>query len=189
MNEHGATFLKGHLLMAMPALADPNFRLSVTCLSEHTEEGALGIVINQIHEELNAKMIFDELRIDCHPKAERIPVHIGGPVHTNELFVLHAAPLDWEDSLQINDHLALSNSRKILEAIAAGQGPQDFIISLGCAGWGPGQLEWEMAQNAWLTIAASHDLLFSIPIAERWESAIRRLGIDPQLLSDAAGHA
>ena len=141
MDPKNFTSLKGHFLMAMPSLADPNFKRSVTCISEHTLEGAVGTVINQVHGQLNSLVIFKELEITCDVNAQLIPIHIGGPVHTNRVFILHGPPLDWEDSLKINDNLALSNSREILEAIAQGQGPQNFLISLGCAGWGPGQLE------------------------------------------------
>ena len=180
---------KGHFLMAMPALMDPNFKQSVTCISEHTEEGAVGIVINRIHPMLTAKLIFDELGMPYREESEEIPVHIGGPVHHNELFVLHGSPLDWAGSLRIDDDLAMSNSRQILEAIAAGNGPGDYLIALGCAGWGPGQLEWEISQNAWLTSPCQHDLIFTLPVEERWQAAIQRLGIDLDLLSDSVGHA
>ena len=91
--------------------------------------------------------------------------------------------------MKINDNLALSNSREILEAIAQGQGPQNFLISLGCAGWGPGQLEWELAQNAWLTLPGDHDIIFRMPIEDRWKCAIEKLGVDPDLISDTAGTA
>lgn len=180
---------KGHFLMAMPALMDPNFKQSVTCISEHTQEGAVGIVINRIHPMLTAKIIFDELDMQYSKEAGGIPIHVGGPVHQNELFVLHGAPLEWAGSLKINDDLAMSNSRQILEAIAAGKGPKDYLVALGCAGWGPGQLEWEIGQNAWLTSPCQKDLIFRLPVEERWEAAIQRLGIDLDLLSDTAGHA
>lgn len=182
-------FLKGYFVIAMPSLADTNFSHTVTCISEHTAEGAVGIVVNKVHRELNARMIFEELDIACAPGAEQIPVHIGGPVHYNELFVLHSASPDWRGALEINEQLALSNSRAILEAIAQQRGPSSFIISLGCAGWGPGQLEWELRQNAWLTGPCSHDIIFRLPVEMRWEKAIKQLGIDPDLLSETAGHA
>jgi putative transcriptional regulator len=182
-------YLKSHFLMAMPALLDVNFRQSVTCISEHNEDGAMGIVINQRYDDLNAKMIFEELGIAFSEDAMTIPIHIGGPVHTNELFVLHEPPLDWGGSLIITDHLALSNSRDILEAIAAKNGPQNYIISLGCAGWAPGQLEWEVSQNAWLVTPCSHEIIFEVPVDARWKRAIQNLGIDPEQLSDAAGRA
>ena len=175
--------------MAMPSLSDPNFRRSVTCISEHSEDGAVGIVINQIHADLNAKMIFDELGIPCIEGASTIPIHIGGPVHQNELFVLHTGVLAGEGSFRITDDLALSNSRSVLEAIAMDKGPRSYLITLGCAGWGPGQLEWELMQNAWLTMPCNQDLIFDVPIETRWEDAIRRLGIDPDLLTETAGNA
>jgi putative transcriptional regulator len=181
--------LKGSLLMAMPLLMDPNFRHSVICITEHTDDGAVGIVVNQVYEGLHAKMVFDELEIACRDKAEFIPIFIGGPVHTEELFILHGPPLDWTERLKISEHLALSNSRAILEAIAQGNGPRDFLISLGCAGWAPGQLEWEMSQNAWLVTACDHDILFKVPPGERWNRAIECLGIDPHALSGTPGHA
>lgn len=187
--EESATFFKGHFLIAMPALMDPNFRQSVTCISEHNEDGAVGIVISQMHEGLNAGLIFEELGIACNEKTASAPVHIGGPVHLNELFILHGAPLKWESSLIINDQLALSNSRDILEAIARGTGPEKYVISLGCAGWAPGQLEWELSQNAWLVGPWDSDILFDLPVEKRWEGAIKSLGIDPQLISDTPGHA
>jgi putative transcriptional regulator len=181
--------LKGSLLMAMPLLMDPNFRHSVICITEHTDDGAVGIVVNQVYEGLHAKMVFDELEIACRGKADSIPVFVGGPVHTDELFILHGPPLDWTESLKISEHLALSNSRAILEAIAQGNGPRDFLISLGCAGWAPGQLEWEMSQNAWLVTACDDDILFKVPPGERWNRAIECLGIDPHALSGTPGHA
>ncbi|RJQ70535.1 MAG: DUF179 domain-containing protein [Desulfobacteraceae bacterium] len=189
MMDEATSYLKGHFLMAMPALMDPNFRKSVTCISEHTGEGAVGIVLNQVHDGLNAAMVFDELGIACGRPAETIPIHIGGPVHSNQLFVLHGPPLDWGDSLRISENLALSNSREILEAIALMQGPQAFMISLGCAGWAPGQLEWEVSHNAWLVAPCDLDIIFKVPVENRWEIAIRNLGIDPGQLSDVAGYA
>ncbi|MGD9364645.1 MAG: YqgE/AlgH family protein [Desulfobacteraceae bacterium] len=189
MNLTTFSSLKGHFLMAMPSLSDPNFEHSVTCISEHTTDGAFGIVINRLFEGLNAKVIFDELAIEYNEHAKKIPVHIGGPVHTNELFVLHGAPFHGDGLLMVNDGLALDNSRRVLEDIAAGRGPKQYIIALGCAGWGGGQLEWEMKQNAWLTIPCVPDILFELPVEDRWESAIKRLGIDPDLLSGEAGNA
>jgi putative transcriptional regulator len=161
----------------------------VTCISEHTEDGAVGIVINHVHEGLHGRMIFDELGIDSDKDTASIPIYMGGPVHTNELFILHGPPLDWGPSLSISETLALSNSAAILEAIAKHNGPKDFLICLGCAGWAPGQLEWELSQNAWLVSKCDDEIIFNCPWEEKWERAIRRLGIDPEALSDSAGHA
>ena len=181
--------LKGQFLMAMPGLADPNFYQSVTLLSEHNPKGAMGIVITRIHPEVNGKMIFDELGISATAGGEKIPVHIGGPVHMNEIFVLHGAPFTWEGSMMVTGELALSNSRDILGAIAVGRGPQSFIIALGCAGWGPGQLEREIHGNFWITSPYSEAIAFQMDVERRWEAAMQRIGIDPALLSDTAGHA
>jgi putative transcriptional regulator len=187
--DHTWQSLKGQFLMAMPGLGDPNFYQSVTCLSEHNQKGAMGIVITRIHPEINGKMIFDELRIPTASGAEKIPVHIGGPVHMNELFVLHGAPFTWEGSMMVTAEVALSNSLDILEAIAMGRGPAAFMIALGCAGWGPGQLESEIRNNAWITGPYSETIAFQMEVERRWEAAMQRLGIDPALLSDTAGHA
>ena len=183
------TYFKGHILIAVPSLADPNFQYSVTCISEHNDQGAMGIVINRRQPELDLKMILDELKINHDDKAATTPIHIGGPVHVNELFILHGHPLEKYEGMVITDSLAMSNSKAILEAIALGQGPEDYFIALGCAGWGPGQLEWELGQNAWLTGDINPELLFKTPVDNRWRHAIEQLGIDPALLIDQAGHA
>ena len=189
MKTESFTSLKGHFLMAMPSLADPNFYHSVTCISEHTPEGAVGIIINRAHADLSAKLIFDELGIEYTLEAAGMPIYIGGPVHVNELFVLHSQPFDMDGYVMINSDLALGNSKAMLEAIAMGKGPKSCLIALGCAGWGPGQLEWELMQNAWLTLPCCLDLIFDLPVKERWETAIRRLGIDPDMITETAGNA
>jgi putative transcriptional regulator len=189
MSSQAFPSLKGHFLMAMPGMADPNFQQTVTCISEHTSEGAVGIVVNRVFDGLSAQQIFDELEIESNSAAGEIPVHYGGPVHGNELFVLHGAPFEGDGLLRINEGLALNNSRQVIEAIAMGNGPSQFLIALGCAGWGAGQLEWEMKENAWLFLPCVLDIIFEMPIENRWESAINQLGIDPDLLSGTAGNA
>lgn len=181
--------LKGQFLVAMPGLVDPNFYQSVTCLAEHNPKGAMGIVISRVHPEVTARMIFDELQIPVVAAVQNKPVHIGGPVHMNEIFVLHSGPFSWEGSMMVSAELALSNSRDILEAIAAGRGPQSFVVAMGCAGWGPGQLESEIRANAWITGPYSEALVFEMEVDRRWEAAMALIGIDPALLSDTAGHA
>lgn len=181
--------LKGYFLIAMPGLMDPNFQKTVTCISEHTPEGAVGIVINQIHMDLKAKDIYRELGINYSDQSGIAPIHIGGPVHMNEIFILHGPPFDENDSLLITPELALSNSKNILELIAEGKGPEDYIIALGCAGWGPGQLEYELKENVWLPTPFTMDITFEIPVDNRWEESMKRLGIDPAMLLYSAGHA
>jgi putative transcriptional regulator len=182
-------YLKGQFLMAMPGLVDPNFHQTVTCMCEHNSQGAMGLVVNRVHYALTAKDIFEELKIEHSPKAEKIPIHIGGPVHIAEIFVLHRPPFDREASLKITHNLAMSNTRDIIESIALGKGPDSYIIALGCAGWGPGQLEAEIKENAWLTVPVFEENIFEMPVENRWEEAVRKMGIDPALLSDTAGHA
>ena len=185
---HYAT-LKGHFLLAMPSLVDPNFHQTVSCICEHNESGAMGIIINRVHQLLTAKDIFEELKIEYMPAAQSIPIHLGGPVHVGEIFVLHGPPFNWEASLMITPSLAMSNTRDILEAVATGRGPRAFIITLGCAGWGPGQLESEIKENAWLNYPIFEENIFDMPIESRWEEAVKKMGIDPALLSNMAGHA
>jgi putative transcriptional regulator len=181
--------LKGQFLLSMPSLLDPNFHQTVTCMCEHNSEGAMGLVVNRVHDVLTAKDIFEELKIDYAEAAESIPIHMGGPVHITELFVLHGPPFDWEACLKITATLALSNTKDIIESIALGKGPDSFIKTLGCAGWGPGQLEAEIKENAWLTYPIFEENIFKMPVETRWEEAVKKMGINPTLLSDTAGHA
>ena len=181
--------LKGQFLISMPGLNDPNFFRTVICICDHTNEGAIGITINRIHPSVFAKDIFDELRIKYIPESAYIPIYLGGPVHTNEIFMLHLPPFHWGRCLKITPLLGMSNTRDILEAIAMGKGPESVIIALGCAGWGAGQLESELKQNAWLTCPISNEIIFDIPIEIRWEESVKKIGINPSLLTDTAGHA
>ena len=181
--------LKGQFLMAMPGMADPNFMQTVTCLCEHNDSGAMGLVINRVHPGISAKDIFEELKVPCGAGAESTPIFIGGPVHIDELFILHGPPFDWDACLTISPGLGLSNTPDIVDAIADGSGPGSYLICIGCAGWGPGQLEQEIRQNAWLTTPVFEQNIFEIPVEERWQTAMKRMGVDPALLSSSAGHA
>ena len=181
--------LKGQFLIAMPGMADPNFYQTVTFICEHTIEGSLGIVINRIHSSLSGKDIFNELELESGIDAVSIPIHIGGPVNTGQIFLIHGPPFDWEGCFQVSSSIAMSNTLDILSALSKGAGPKSFLISLGCAGWGPGQLESEIKQNIWLTSAVFEEIIFAIPVEARWQAAVENLGIDPTLLSDTAGHA
>lgn len=190
MEGNQPSYLKGQMLMAMPNLADPNFSKTVTCICEHTEAGALGIVINRIHPFISAKEIFKELKIDYVTEAESIRIFIGGPVHVGELFILHGPPFHWKGCINITPTLALSNTRDILESIARGEGVVSaFLVALGCAGWGQLQLESELSANAWLTGPVADELLFEVPIESRWDRAMELIGIDPMKLSNATGSA
>ena len=181
--------LKGHFLLAMPSLLDPNFHQTVTCICEHSQNGAMGIIVNRVHHSLTARDIFEELTIEHDSSMDSIPIYLGGPVHLGEIFILHGPPFDWEACLKITPSLGMSNTRDILESIAAGSGPQSFSITLGCAGWAAGQLEYEIKENAWLTFPVFEENIFEMPVEVRWEEAVKKLGIDPSLLTSSSGHA
>ena len=181
--------IAGQFLVAMPLLADPNFHRTVTCLCEYSSKGALGIVINRHDARLTGKDVFSQLKIDYTPEAGAVPVHLGGPVHPNELFILHGPPLIWEGTHEFQKGLALSNTMDLVEAIAQSRGPEKYIIALGCAGWGPGQLDFELTENTWITAPIDREVLFDLPVDSRWETVLARNGINPALLSGTAGHA
>ncbi|MBT8130410.1 MAG: YqgE/AlgH family protein [Gammaproteobacteria bacterium] len=181
--------LTDHFIIAMPSLRDENFNQAVTYICEHDDNGTFGIIINR-ESDITLDDVMQQMNIPYHPdKDKQALVYTGGPVQANRGFILHRPTGKWESSLIINDTVALTTSRDILEAIAEDKGPDDTIIALGYAGWGPGQLEQEMATNTWLSCPAEEQIIFNTPIEERWEAAARLLGIDLQLLSNDAGHA
>lgn len=184
-----ASFLTNQFLIAMPGLTDPNFAQTVTLVCEHNEQGALGIVINRPLPMTFAD-VFAQLDLDAtQSKVAQQPVLQGGPVQTDRGFVLHSPGPLWDSTLPVSEWLHLTTSRDILEALARGEGPQAALIALGYAGWGAGQLETEVAQNAWLTVPASEAVLFQTALERRWEAASRLLGVDLLHLSSDAGHA
>lgn len=181
--------LTNHLLIAMPSLADPNFAQSVTYLCEHTGEGALGIVINRPSGIRVGDLLEHlDIRVGVAGIADR-PVFAGGPVQRERGFVLHCPVGNWEASRAITGELAVTTSRDILEAIARGDGPTDWLLALGYAGWSAGQLEEELAENAWLNGPAPREILFQRPLEERWRAAAALLGVDLGRLSSQTGHA
>jgi putative transcriptional regulator len=181
--------LRDHFLIAMPALHDPHFDHSVTYICEHSEEGAMGILINR-QLTLTMAEVLGQMKIEPSRNFDTsLKVHEGGPVQPEHGFVLHSPVGAWESSLQVNDAIALTTSRDILTAIAHGEGPQQYLIALGYAGWGAGQLEQELRDNAWLSCPADPRLLFELPIEERWSAAAALLGVDLNLLSSECGHA
>ena len=181
--------LAGQFLIAMPALSDPNFALSVTYICVHNQDGAFGLIINQVFNSVKGKTLFDQMDIPAVRQAESLPVYIGGPVHQGYVFVLHGHPLEWKASLPISETVSMSNSVDILQAIASGVGPEPHMLILGCAGWAPGQLEAELAENSWLTCPGNDEILFHTPLEDRWEKAAKSIGVDLSLLSVEAGHA
>lgn len=181
--------LTGQLLIAMPGLRDPDFDHAVTLICQHNEDGALGLVINRPSEyRLHDLLRHMDLSSADEPLAQQT-VLTGGPLQRERGFVLHPTGGHWASSYAIDGQLSLTSSRDILEAIAGGQGPARILIALGYAGWEPNQLERELRDNAWLTVNADHELLFEVPLEQRWSAAAARMGVDAQRLSHYAGNA
>ncbi|MFH2091842.1 MAG: YqgE/AlgH family protein [Pseudomonadota bacterium] len=164
--------MKGNFLLAIPGLPDPNFAQTVTCMCEHNESGALGFIVNKIHPLLTGSELFDDLKIKCDKTIDTLPIYLGGPVQPSGVFVLHGPPFEWRESLKVTPWLALSNSRDILEAIALQEGPESFMILLGCAGWGPMQLDNELRDAAWLTCPMTEEILFSCSTELKYDKAM-----------------
>jgi putative transcriptional regulator len=181
--------LTNHFLIAMPGLMDDNFNQAVTYICEHDENGTFGIVINR-ESDITLNDVMQQMQIPCPLELQHpILVLTGGPVQSNRGFILHRPTGNWDSSLIVTDSVALTTSRDILEAIAEDRGPDDNIIALGYAGWGPGQLEQEMAANTWLSCPAEQQIIFETPVEKRWQAAADLIGVDLQLLSNEAGHA
>jgi putative transcriptional regulator len=181
--------LTHHFLIAMPAMKEGAFAGTLTYICEHNENGALGIVVNRPIT-LTLGEMFDQVNIPLHqPNLAKMPVHFGGPVQTERGFVLHDTLGNWESTLRINDKLALTTSKDILEAMGAGRGPRNMIVTLGYAGWDQGQLEHEITENTWLTVPASEHILFDLPAEERLAAAMELLGVSYATLMEDAGHA
>jgi putative transcriptional regulator len=182
-------FLTGQLLIAMPAMADPRFAQSVIYLCAHTAEGAMGLVLNRPLQRPSFDDLLRQLEVAPVPPARRIRLCQGGPMDNARGFVLHTADWTGEGSLRVHKDMALTASLDVLKAIAEGGGPRECILALGYAGWGPGQLDAEIQQNAWLSVPADETILFDGDDDTKWRRAFGKLNIDPLLLSDAAGHA
>lgn len=181
--------LTDHFLIAMPNMVDPNFSRTLTYVCEHNDQGALGLVVNRpIDMTLSALLAQVEIAHN-EPTLQKVPVHFGGPVQLDRGFVLHQPVGDWQSTLAVNGRIGLTTSKDILVAVGTGQGPDRLLVTLGYAGWAPGQLENELAQNAWLTVQAQPEVIFDLPSEERLPAAMQLLGIDFASLSEQAGHA
>ncbi|WP_084004705.1 YqgE/AlgH family protein [Terasakiispira papahanaumokuakeensis] len=178
-----------HFLLAMPQMQDSNFSQTLTYLCEHNDQGAMGIVVNQTMP-LQLGEVLDQLNIEADRCLHRdMQVLKGGPVHSDRGFVLHDGGSHWKSSMTVTESLSMTTSLDILEAIGRNQGPQRFIIALGCAGWEAGQLEKELMENTWLTCPAWESALFDLPLEHRLDAAAQRLGVELSLLSGQIGHA
>lgn len=181
--------LTNNFLIAMPSLEDPYFAKALIYVCEHTANGALGIIVNRPLE-LNLASLLEKVNINVEcPELTQLPVYFGGPVQMDRGFVLHRAGGRWQSTLAVSAEVALTSSRDVLNAVAKDGSPSEIIVSLGYSGWDAGQIEEEMAQNSWLTVPASADILFDLPPESRLPAALQTLGISFAQLSDIAGHA
>jgi putative transcriptional regulator len=189
----GGINLTNHFLIAMPGMQGDAFAGSVIYLCEHTEKGALGLVINKPID-IKLKNLFEkvELKLDRDDLADE-PVFFGGPVQTERGFVLHERQDGdgghYNSSLQIPGGLEMTTSKDVLEALSNGAGPKRVLVTLGYSGWGAGQLEEELKRNSWINVDAAPEIIFDTPVEQRYDRALSLLGIDPRMLSQEAGHA
>lgn len=185
--------LADHFLIAMPSMLDPIFGGAVVYLCEHNADGALGVVINKptdmtmdvLFERIELKLESGEQGIALSEKA----VMFGGPVQVDRGFVLHEPLGQFSATMKVSDDMGLTTSRDVLEAMAMGRGPRRVLVTLGCSGWSAGQLEQEIAKNGWLTVRADRNIIFDLPLEQRFSAAMKLLGIDPAMLAGGAGHA
>lgn len=182
-------FLTGHLLIAMPSMSDPRFAQSVIYLCAHTLEGAMGLVLNRPVAKPSFEELLRQLKVDPIPPVRQIRMYAGGPVENGRGFVLHTADWTGDGSLRVDDTVALTASLDVLKVIAEGSGPRECLLALGYAGWGPGQLDREIQENAWLSVPSDEALVFGGGHDTQWRRALAKLNVDPLLLSPAAGHA
>jgi putative transcriptional regulator len=192
-----SAFLDGQMLIAMPGMSDPRFDRSVVFMCAHSDNGAMGIIVNKRAPMISFSELLDRLEILPQESRIKLPddvqsmlVQFGGPVEPGRGFVLHTSDYFSADtSLPIDERVALTATLDILRAIAGGQGPRRSLLALGYAGWAPGQLEDEIQRNGWLSCAADEDLLFSHDLDNKYLNALHKIGVDPAMLSGEAGHA
>ncbi|MFT6558140.1 YqgE/AlgH family protein [Sneathiella sp.] len=182
-------YLEGQILVAMPTMPDPRFKRSIILLCSHTEDGAMGIVLNKDLGVLSFKELLDQLDIPVTARSNNPHIHFGGPVETERGFVLHSTDLVHETTIPIGQGIALTATLDMLQCMAEGNGPDSSFLALGYSGWGPGQLEQEIQGNGWLVVEADSDLVFGEQLENKWQAAINKLGFDPGLLSSDLGHA
>ena len=181
--------LTDHFLIAMPAMDDPYFSRTLIYIAEHNDQGALGLIVNRPID-MDLATLFEKIEVPLEsPNVGRLPVYFGGPVQTDRGFVLHRPVGNWQSTLAVTSEVGLTSSRDVLQAVGKDGQPGEIMVTLGYSGWGAGQLENELVQNAWLTGPADPRILFELPFEERLPSAMETLGIDFANLSEKAGHA
>ncbi|CAO3420355.1 YqgE/AlgH family protein [Azospirillum doebereinerae] len=181
--------LTGQLLIAMPGMEDPRFQRTVIYVCAHSEDGAMGLVINRLFGSITFGDLLEQLEMDVTQPVNNLPVHYGGPVESGRGFVLHSTDYVRDGTLVVNDEVALTATIDILRAISEDRGPRRNLLLLGYAGWGPGQLDAEFQANGWLNVPCDETLLFDTELDAKWERAIGKLGVSVSMLSGEAGHA
>lgn len=187
-NSHSG-YLAGQLLVAMPGMTDPRFERSVIYMCVHNEEGAMGLILNQLIDTITFRELLEQLDIPAPVPSNEIRVHFGGPVEAGRGFVLHSNDYTREGTVLMEDGVGLTATVDVLRDISMGEGPLNKVLALGYAGWGPGQLDAEIQENAWLNCPAYGDIVFDEELFTKWDRAMTMIGIDPALLSGDAGHA
>ena len=183
-------YLAGKLLIAMPDMGDPRFARSVIYMCAHAEDGGMGLIVNKVQNGVRFSDLLDQLEIKRNPEVRDIRVHFGGPVDHTRGFVLHSNDYESEaGTLKVDDDIGMTATLDVLEDIGLGKGPESSMLALGYAGWGPGQLEAEIAQNGWLICQPRKDIVFGRANEHKWTAALKILGIDPLQLSSEAGRA
>ncbi|WP_370303599.1 YqgE/AlgH family protein [Pseudooceanicola sp.] len=182
--------LTGKLLIAMPGMGDPRFERSVVFVCDHNRKGAMGLIVNKPAQDVRLADLFEQLSIQAETASGDGPVYFGGPVEGSRGFVLHSGDYSSKiQSLAIGDEFCMTATLDILEDIASGTGPERALMMLGYSGWGPGQLESEIAATGWLTAEAEAALVYDLEDSEKWGAALHSRGVDPLTLSASAGHA
>lgn len=183
------TSLAGQMLVAMPQMPDPRFSKSVILICAHNPDGAMGLVVNKLFDGIGFLDLLHQLEIDVATPARSLRVHFGGPVESGRGFVLHSGDYQRNGSVVVGEDIVMTATVDILRAVAEGQGPEQAILALGYAGWGPGQLDQEMQENGWLHVPADPAILFDDDQDGKWERALARLGVSLSMLSTEIGHA
>jgi putative transcriptional regulator len=183
------SFFTGHLLVAMPQMEDSRFERSVIYMCAHNSDGAMGLVVNRLFDAITFPDLLEQLNIENTPKTDQIRVHFGGPVESGRGFVLHSDDYVRDGTLKVRSGFALTATVDILKAIAVGEGPRRSLLALGYSGWGPGQLESEIAANGWLVVPADPSIVFERDLDDKWQSALAAQGVTLASLSGVAGRA
>ena len=188
--DRSVTNLTGKLLIAMPVMGDDRFARSVVYICAHSDEGTMGLIVNKPSPDIRFSNLLEQLEIETGPSIRKIRIHMGGPVEKGRGFILHSTDYKSEGgTIEVDDRFSMTATMDVVEEIAQGAGPLQAMMALGYAGWGPGQLESEIAQNGWLVSDADEDIVFGRANDHKWTAALKGMGVDPLLLSETAGRA